>query len=426
MKPLNDRDRAGYTPTLTITAVVLLLIVAGSYVRSVNHPTGQDLRIYLRAGQRLAGGESIYDDALALRGAVERDRWAVPSGPYCYPPTLAAMLSPLAGQPVGAVVLGFAALNVFLMAFCVWCTARFLPPEVARLWWPVIACVFLIYYPIHEDLVIGQTQVLLLSLMLGSLHLLRGKRQILAGIVLGLAIAIKLFPAVLVVFFLWQRKWIAAASACLTGGLVLGLAFAVAGPRSLSDFIAILPVWTSGPLSTFPLKQSLGNFWSRLFVASCFNVPLVESAVLLKVLSLLSAVTLLWLTLRQIPRGSSNGKSSPSPLDHVALPLAYAVILTGYTPWLVVPASLLICESANRRRLPLAVAAAVLAVAFSQMEVSLWAFRNLAWLPGGLRIVAKPAGLALLGQSPYLYQALLTWGMLMYLHGKYWLGREEC
>lgn len=206
-------------------------------------------------------------------------------------------------------------------------TLRFLPEGVRGTLWPLVVSGFLIFYPIHEDVVIGQTQLLLLFLSLASLHLLGNGRQIGAGILLGIAGAIKLFPLILVVFFIARGKRAAAVAAAVTGVVGLGIAFGLAGRHSVGEYLNVLPLWTSGPLATFPLKQAFGNFLARLFVPSCFNIPAVDSLVLLKCVSVVGTAILVLVTLKYAKCQAS--ATQPDAIRCVALPLSLTVILIG-------------------------------------------------------------------------------------------------
>ncbi len=72
----------------------------------------------------------------------------------------------------------------------------------------VLACL----RPIEGDLVHGNVNLFLLALVVGCLFAFVRRRDGLAGWLLGLAIACKLTPALLLGYFLWKRAWHAAAA----------------------------------------------------------------------------------------------------------------------------------------------------------------------------------------------------------------------
>jgi hypothetical protein len=69
------------------------------------------------------------------------------------------------------------------------------------------------------DLAHGNVNLLILLLVVAALYAFRCRRDMLAGVVLGLAIACKVTPALFVPYFLWKRAWRTLAGTTL--GLVL-------------------------------------------------------------------------------------------------------------------------------------------------------------------------------------------------------------
>src|SRR5260370_19436471 len=70
-----------------------------------------------------------------------------------------------------------------------------------------LAMLLLSLRPIMGDLSHGNVNLLILFLVIASLHALRRGYALTSGLVLGLAIACKLTPALFVPYFLWKRAW---------------------------------------------------------------------------------------------------------------------------------------------------------------------------------------------------------------------------
>ena len=77
---------------------------------------------------------------------------------------------------------------------------------------------------------IGQPSLILLALMLGAFVALQQKRGVLAGALIGVAAAIKAFPVIAIVYLVYRRFWLAAASLIATI-VLLFIAAADSGPR---------------------------------------------------------------------------------------------------------------------------------------------------------------------------------------------------
>lgn len=154
---------------------------------------------------------------------------------YPNPPIMALLLYPLARLPTAAQTLGlperaastFAALCWFyikaaltLLAFR-WIFELVEGPSRPFPLWAKCLTVLLALRPIMSDLHHGNVNLFILFLVVAALAAYQRRRDVLAGLVLGLAIACKLTPALFVPYFLWKRSWKTLAG-CVAG-LVLFL-----------------------------------------------------------------------------------------------------------------------------------------------------------------------------------------------------------
>lgn len=142
--------------------------------------------------------------------------------PFMYPPPCALFLAPLAA--LGKLGLIVVLVCVFAVAWiaCINFSVRLVSGKNERPYWLVytVPSAIVIVY-IWGNFLLGQPSILLLALLLGAFLLLQRDRQIAAGVLVALAAAIKAFPAIAIVYLIYRRYWIAAAS------LVVALAFLV-------------------------------------------------------------------------------------------------------------------------------------------------------------------------------------------------------
>ena len=91
------------------------------------------------------------------------------------------------------------------------------------------ALILALSFPLQRNFLYGQFYVVLLFLLVAACWARLRDRQVLAGALVALAAACKLFPAVFLVFFLRRRSWRAVASFGVTGAVCLAISIAVFG-----------------------------------------------------------------------------------------------------------------------------------------------------------------------------------------------------
>jgi hypothetical protein len=183
------------------TAGVLLFLVTGVMIGKFLHGDYKDAEVWYDAGRRVLAGESLA---------------YLPH--YRYPPTFAVLVAPLAALGFGAFFFIWYALNVVLFAVSLWMAVRLVgsrETEILRtryFWMPAL---LVAAYAI-DNLFLGQTNILIMALVYwGYWEDTRG-RQWRAGVPLGAAIAIKAFPAPLLVYFLYRLRLKVVAAAVLS------------------------------------------------------------------------------------------------------------------------------------------------------------------------------------------------------------------
>ncbi len=105
------------------------------------------------------------------------------------------------------------------------------------LWTPILAVAVLTSHPLQQQLIQGQWNLVLLLLLVLVWAGDRAGRTVGPGLCLGLAAALKLFPAFLVLYFLAARRWRAAFVAVGTFVLLNALAALLLGFPTYRDYI---------------------------------------------------------------------------------------------------------------------------------------------------------------------------------------------
>ena len=177
-----------------------------------------DLHVYLVAGHAVTSGQGLYSPQVQV-GALG----------FTYPPFAALLfaLPSLLARNVALVVLCVASAAALTFAI-----RRALPVAYSRPFVAVCAIGMMWCEPSRITFWLGQINLLLMAVVLYDVLVCSGRRR---GMLVGIAAAIKLTPAVFVVFFLARRQYKEAGTAALGFAVAAGLGFLFL-PRDSFDY----------------------------------------------------------------------------------------------------------------------------------------------------------------------------------------------
>jgi alpha-1,2-mannosyltransferase len=171
-----------------------------------------DLDIYLFGGRAVSHGLRLY--------LVQSDgNW------YTYPPFAAALFTPLAALPSLVVRVTWELASVAAFGWCCAITLKLAGYRPSRTALLAVVAGGLLLEPVYHTLYLGQVNVFLLALVLADIWLVARGRH--AGLGVGLATAIKLIPAIFILFFLLARRTRDAITAAATFAVCTLIGFAV-------------------------------------------------------------------------------------------------------------------------------------------------------------------------------------------------------
>ena len=148
------------------------------------------------------------------------------------PPIFPISLYPLTMlPPVDAAMVWFAVKSVLAAACLLACMKMAIPKGVKFPWWAQGAVVLLALRPVMGDLFHANNNLIILSLIVAMLAAWRRGYDVLAGLLLALAITYKVTPALFLPYFLYKRSWKTVAATC--AGMVV--------------FVAVIPSLVLGP-----------------------------------------------------------------------------------------------------------------------------------------------------------------------------------
>lgn len=197
---------------------------------------------------------------------------------YPNPPIMAVLLEPLAKLPPVAGALTWFYLKAVLAGLSVYWVIRLVDSDGRRFpgwaWMLVVLCGL---KPIVDDLSHGNVNLLILFLVVGTLTAYRKGYDVTAGLVLALAIACKVTPALFVPYFLWKRSYRVVAG-CVVGlglflwpGVVPAMRLGAEGnQQQLSSWYRVMvePYVVGGKVTSEHLNQSLPGLLTRLLTDS--------------------------------------------------------------------------------------------------------------------------------------------------------------
>jgi hypothetical protein len=166
------------------------------------------------------GGHAISHDTLLYLGNSGNGHW------FTYTPFAAAVFAPIAIMPnaAGQLLWELASVAAFAVACCTALKLAGWHPSRAVI--AAVTAAGLVLEPVYHTLFNGQINLILLALVLVDVWLVAQDRR--AGIGVGIAAAIKLTPAIFILFFLLARRTKAALIAAATFVVCGAIGFLVA------------------------------------------------------------------------------------------------------------------------------------------------------------------------------------------------------
>ena len=288
-------------PFLLVALLVCLGIFGYSGIWLPLHSTGYDFTGPYEAAYALAHHATLQVYDVPMQRIFDKQVLHLPNGPsdFRWTPPSAALLIPLGLLPYTVArafwwLLSLAALlaSVWLLARCVTHTARnagrVLPTWVMSL---VLFGAAALAQPVTDSLRLGQsTTFLLLGFALVAYGEVEG-RPVVAGVGLAIAILDKLFPGLLLVYFLWRGNYRLCIATIATIALLIVATLPFTGVEMYGAFIQALRTYSDQP-NAGPVNLSLYHALIVLPAALLHPGQSEPTSGVLPILSLLVCVAL--------------------------------------------------------------------------------------------------------------------------------------
>jgi hypothetical protein len=293
-----------------------------------------DYRVYYNAANAFAEGTNPYLD----------------TAPYLYPPLLANLLTPLA-------------LTTSLeTSWAIWFTTNcaimlgtlalgwYADPQRRRIIWFAP----LLFLGIHEALVTGQVTIVLMGIFALVWWAYRNSHPLWVGVLLALAAWLKLYPALLIIYFLWKRDWRVVSSAVIAGAALLVIQLIVMPPELLQPMVeTIFALSDSGQMTLLSGNSSILGMSLQWFNGGERVTPIFYSVELASFMRIGLSVFLFgigtWITYPHDHAGSNKRKETAYNPDYFRrFDLEYSLVLLtalllSPTLWVSGMPPLLIC-----------------------------------------------------------------------------------
>lgn len=258
------------------------------------------LQEYLLARATLAGDDPYRPlPHLAYDYLSVRDPQILPH-PTPHPPSVIPLVIWMGLVDYGFVTIAWMVLELACVVWIGWHIAQRLAVAPRWFWGLMIALALVGWHPVTLELVYAQLMILLLVLLLLGLRFSMQDRDIVAGILIGLAVAIKLMAWPLWLLLILRRQWRAlfASLACFSCLSLVG--FSIIGPNHAMTYYLEVSRNVSGLYRACTYNYSLSTIGWRVFSgAQCDTIigvvaqPLVLNSALVHVVAWALPVALL-------------------------------------------------------------------------------------------------------------------------------------
>lgn len=210
------------------------------------------------AAEALRAGETIY------------------GGRNHHPPLMAVLVVPLTFLPYETVFVLWGLGSLALYLACIWGVMRNLDLRLG-VWWVPLIGVALVWYPFLAHVALGQWSLIIATCVFGGWALLKRNHGMASGALFGFATALKLFPALVSLYLLTQRRWRALVLMGLAFVACTAFSFAVVGPADFWTYVYEEAPSNSARYVVFPTNHSLWGMTSRLLIDNRWVEPVVDA-----------------------------------------------------------------------------------------------------------------------------------------------------
>ena len=306
--PTQNKRRYPFNGCLHPAFLPLALFLGYYLIRSASAPWSDFAGYYFGGRELLAGRGANAYDMEKLNSLIWQAGYRDVFVSYApFPPFTSLVFAPFLFLPMGSAKLAFSAVSCVLFLITLMRARVFFGiPPLLMLTLPVV-----FYIPMINNLFFGQSYLLLCCLLLEGYMAHKQDRIFLSSLWWGVAVLFKVFPGVVLIWLLLQKKFRSAAGLCAACVLLLGVSLLINGGAIWKYYVfEILPKVNNGELNnsfTF-VFQSAFMLLKRMLVYDALSnpSPFIDSPILFGIcMGLFKALILtvcVWYTLRKKDR----------------------------------------------------------------------------------------------------------------------------
>ena len=280
----------------TALALTLLILIASVFVVHTAVPAAKTLSpgflAYYVGAQLIRDGEPgerLYDDEPFAARVMQVSKGTVSDVYLSNPPTLAVAWLPFSYLSVEAARRAW--IGVSVLCLCISLLLIVQEFGCSRELWAIVglSALFTLPVPARDQFLEGQMYAFLLLLHVIGWRAYIGRRDAIAGIALGLALALKLSGWPIGLLFLAQRRWSAVRWTIATTAVAVLITMPLVGIASWRYLLFVeIPYVLHWPYATLTAYQDTTGFWQHLFRhdAALNPTPIMDAPALAGLLTL--------------------------------------------------------------------------------------------------------------------------------------------
>lgn len=280
LKSLQKKVNSEKNKNILLLLLVLLYLFMGVGIANQWKPFDEfaqvDFNTYYAAAKLFYQRENIYDGSLSENLIRAYGLEYISGSDYIYTPFLAFALTPLTRLPPLAA--GFIWYTISFLSLCaaVWLIVKSGATETFdwRTEYRDALILALIYVPTAYSFYVGQVNAILLLLLVATFYLIENKNELLAGIVLSLAILMKVVPVLVVMYLFGRRKLKSVFVTLLCLVLYISASLLLIQEETRGYLTVVLP--SLAKPEPHPVNQSLNGFFSRLLTRNDYTIPILD------------------------------------------------------------------------------------------------------------------------------------------------------
>jgi hypothetical protein len=261
-----------------------------------------------------------------------------------HPPFVALLFIPWTVLPYRQAILLWTVGSIGLFFLSGWIVLSELRIKL-RIEWILLLCGFLLcWYQFHANIALGQLSILISCCIIAGWAFLRRKHDIPAGILLGFATLIKLFPGLMIVYLIIFKRWRALASMATVVGVGEALSLLLVGKEDFMRFMVEVSPQNAQTYIPFPGNISLSGAFARLFWDGPWVKPLIHLPEAASGLTILATLFVLLIMTVQMHRLThlSGGSDAAYAINILAMLLVSPLTWQHIFPILALPFGILL------------------------------------------------------------------------------------